>query len=204
MGEEQFALRKSESLEDYFLIDEEVFTDLGGQEIITEESKLLPFRVLKYLTETSYVNLAISSGLITLALGVQEISPPATSQSTFTFRVKLHSQDDEIYIHNNGQVEIDSLFLANDNGIQKLYIVEAKSDDIHKSLSKHKLVYPVLSVANNVPQEIDIVPVYIKVNRSKDFIHFNILECSFPDPRNQTTAINELQPRKHSYIRIKF
>ena len=200
----QFALRRAEALDEYFLIDEKVFTDSIGQEISIEETILLPFRVLKNLTETSYVNLAISSGVFSLALGVQGISSPATSQSTFTFQVKLHSQDDELFIHNNGQVEIDSLFLANIGGKQKLYVIEAKSEDTHKSLSKHKLVYPVLSIASNVPKDIDIVPVYLKVNRSQNFIHFHILECNYPDPRNQTTGINELQPKKHSYIRIKF
>jgi hypothetical protein len=200
----QFALRRVDNILDFFLVDHEVFTDDSGHEYPVEESKLLPYRILNNLTETSFVNLALNTGLLSTALEIQNISPTATSQSSFTFMIKLHNQDEMAFSHNKGQVEIDSLFLAERTGSQTLFVVEAKSDDFHKSLAKHKLVYPVMAIANNVPQNIDIVPLYLKVLRSEHYFHFHILECSLPDPRKFLISINELIPKKYIHLKIRF
>jgi len=88
----------------------------------------------------------------------------------------------EVFIHNKGQVEIDAMFLEKRNGKETLFVVEAKSDISHKSLAKHKLLYPVLGIASSIPKTIEIVPVYIKVKASQRGIHYHIVECSIPDP----------------------
>lgn len=198
----QFLLVKVRGrLRDFFLFDSEIFKESRGEyfEPVNLE-RLIGFRVLPTLSETSLVNLAISSGLIGKALGLDnDVIPsvPATGQSTFSFLVKPHSAIDKIIQHRNGQVEIDALFVEKRSRKETLFIIEAKSDDIHKSLSKHKLVYPVLAVAKNVPRDIPIVPVYMKIKNTEDGLHFHIVECEYPDPRISLTSIDELTFKSH-------
>lgn len=67
----QFALRKVENLSEYFLIDEEVFTDKKGNIFpFSESNEFLAYIVLPSLSETSLVNLGLASGLIGHALGL--------------------------------------------------------------------------------------------------------------------------------------
>lgn len=85
-------------------------------------------------------------------------------------------------------------------GKDTLFIIEAKSAGIHKSLAKHKLVYPLLGIAERVPENISIVPVYLKVINLKDGIHYHIAECSYPDPRQQITAVDELKISSYKHL----
>jgi hypothetical protein len=194
----QFALRKVDDLREYFLIDDEIFTDKSGSEFSIEESSgLLAFKVLPYLSETSLVNLGLATGLIGRALGLsdEKVSiTTATCQAAFSFSLKLNSEDTTSYLHNRGQVEIDAMFVAEKNNRPTLFVMEAKSDTTHRSLAKHKLVYPILAISESVSTEIPIIPVYLKVFEADNFWHFHIIECSFPDPRNSIRAINDLRP----------
>ena len=56
------------------------------------------------------------------------------------------------------------------------FVLEAKTNS-NTTLSKHKLVYPILSIANSVPLDIKIVPVYMKSIEHKEFFEFKIAEC---------------------------
>lgn len=200
----QFVLRKVRDFSDYFILDEMFTKEHSGHEhIVNDKSILIPYRILSNLTESSYVNLAINSGLLSSALGISNISSAATSQSAFTFRLKLHSEDEKEFLHSKGQVEIDSLFIAEKNGKKYIFVLEAKSDNIHKSLAKHKLVYPVLAIAHQLPSDIEIIPVYMKVIREKNHLHFYVVECSIPDPRKKIIAINELHPVQSTYLNIE-
>ncbi|WP_163971799.1 DUF6997 domain-containing protein [Oceanobacillus halotolerans] len=134
----------------------------------------MPYKIIPSLTESSLVNLGLSSGLLSAALSLdtnKSISAPATSNSTFTFHFKPHSTIQKEVIHNNGQVEIDALFVEKRLGKDILFVLEAKIDrnsNSLSSLSKHKLLYPILALAPNTPEHIEIVPVYLKINHKKE------------------------------------
>jgi hypothetical protein len=201
----QFSLvRAIGRLNDFFLIDTDIFSKNG--EIIEPEfteNQILAYKFLPNLTENSLVNLGFTSGLLSYALGVDKVTPifpPATCNSTFSFVFKPHSQIESTVVHNQGQVEIDAMFVEKRGGKNTLFVIEAKSGTVHKSLSKHKLLYPVLGIADSVPQDIEIVPVYLKVNKTPKGIHFHVVECEVPDPRKNIVAYDELKVKKYSHL----
>ncbi len=111
----QFVLVKLKNrLRDFFLFDSEVFTNQKWSTFIPPASmrNLFPFQLLPVLSESSLVNLAIVTGLMSSALGLEErnLTAPATGQSIFTFELRAHSSFPEKLIHASGQVEIDALF----------------------------------------------------------------------------------------------
>jgi hypothetical protein len=134
----QFAIAKvKEGINDFFIIDEEVFSTQGAiYNLKVKVSQLLAFKLLPKLTENSLVNLGFSSGLISFALGLDEevpIYPPATCSSTFSFDFKPHSLIDQQFIHEKGQVEIDSMFIEKRNGKYILFVLEAKNGNSNRS-----------------------------------------------------------------------
>ncbi|MEK4099757.1 DUF6997 domain-containing protein [Bacillus sp. FSL E2-0195] len=206
----QFAVVKvKDRLSEYFLFDEKIFTNEGVEYFPeVEDNQLLAYQLLPTLTEASIVNLGFTSGLVSKALGLDEFKPifsPATCNSTFTFSFKPHSSMDRNLIHKNGQVEIDAMFVEKRNKVNTLFVIEAKVGNKHKSLAKHKLLYPVLAVAPQIPDSIPIVPVYLKAHYEEDGIHFHIVECEIPDPRKNLIGYNELQVKhdKHYILPSK-
>ncbi|PFI88739.1 hypothetical protein COI86_14120 [Bacillus thuringiensis] len=200
----QFAVVKvKDRLSEYFLFDEKIFTNEGVEYFPeVEDNQLLAYQLLPTLTEASIVNLGFTSGLISKALELDELKPifpPATCNSTFTFSFKPHSSMDRNLIHKNGQVEIDAMFVEKRNKVNTLFVIEAKVGNKHKSLAKHKLLYPVLAVAPQIPDSIPIVPVYLKAQYEKDGIHFHIVECEIPDPRKNLVGYNELQVKHYKH-----
>jgi len=198
-----FALRKMDDMHDFFLVDEKVFIEDLIDFYIPDE-QLLPYKIIRNLTEQSYLNIAINSGILSKALSVDGNIYSANTQSNYTFDFKLMSDDEIIVSHINGQVEIDSVFATKRNGEKVVIIIEAKSDNIHKSLSKHKLVYPILAIANSIPEEYKIVPVYLKITKDERYIYFKVAECDLPDPRNRVIGINELVVKKSMMFRVAF
>ncbi|MBE6063823.1 DUF6997 domain-containing protein [Clostridium cochlearium] len=201
----QFALIKTENINDYFLIDDEIFTKCGYTYLPTKSIRdLFAYQVFPFLSESSFVNLGVVSGLISRALGLDEYNVPLTpamGKSVFTFKLYPYSKyKDVIFTHNNGQVEIDGVLVAERKEKQTVFVLEAKSDKSHKSLSKHKLVYPVLALAKNVPKDMEIVPVYIKIFKEEDGIHYHVVECKLPDPRKKLIAIDELKVKRYSHL----
>ncbi|WP_100616867.1 DUF6997 domain-containing protein [Bacillus cereus] len=200
----QFAVVKvKDRLSEYFLFDEKIFTNEGVEYFPeVEDNQLLAYQLLPTLTEASIVNLGFTSGLISKALELDELKPifpPATCNSTFTFSFKPHSSMDRNLIHKNGQVEIDAMFVEKRNKVNTLFVIEAKVGNKHKSLAKHKLLYPVLAVAPKIPDSIPIVPVYLKAHYEEDGIHFHIVECEIPDPRKNLVGYNELQVKHYKH-----
>ncbi|MBM3279980.1 MAG: hypothetical protein FJY95_18180 [Candidatus Handelsmanbacteria bacterium] len=201
----QFALvRSGGPVGDFFLIDSEIYTERVGSTYLPSVSMrhLFAFQVLPDLTETSLVNLAIASGVLSEAIGIDGgkiPAAPARTQSTFSFGFRAHSNLPDTLMHRNGQVEVDAVFVENRNGKACLFVVEAKQGLGPPSLAKHKLVYPILAIARKVPRDMEIVPIYLRAFRGDDGIHFKIAECSFPDPRCGDSAINELQAVKTTY-----
>lgn len=202
----QFGLVKVKGrLSDFFLIDSQVFEDTIGQTFLPPASyhKLYPFQLIPSASENSLVNYAFASGIISHALQLdkeQEISAPATGTSTYTFTVRPHSCLDSKVIHNNGQVQIDALFVGQKQKKQTLFVLEAKSNVQDRSLAKHKLIYPILAIANRVPPDMTITPVYMKVTKSSDGLHFLVAECTYPDPRATLGGIDELKAIRQSHL----
>lgn len=193
--------------DDYFMFDEELFGNSGIEKMSTDwrSDAIFPFSAVPKLTETSHVNLALAGGVFEKALNLDASSVlvPATGRGRYSFRVRPNARLNASWSHKAGQVEIDSLFVARRLDKKILFVVEAKSGDYPGSLPKHKLVYPVLSVAERVPEEFDIVPVYIRIQESDTFFRFNVAECSFPDPRKGVAHINELKPKASRVVEIE-
>jgi hypothetical protein len=197
-----FALVKvKDHLKDFFLWDNEIFSN---EEVVTflpttSVRKFYQFLILPELTEPSFVNLGLASGLIGTALKLDDPETmiiPATTQSIFDFKFKPHSLLKDVLSHELGQVEIDSIFIEKRNGKDTLFIIEAKSSINREfsSLSKHKLVYPLLAIREEIPQDMPIIPVYIKVKKVKKGFTYDIAECHFP---REETAIDQLKAIRH-------
>lgn len=201
-------VRVNDSLHDFFLHDHEVFSeqDAKGFKPVVPESSLMGYKIMPILSETSLVNLALTSGILGQALNfdkVQVPGAPATGKSTFSFEFKPHSSIDQVFEHYKGQVEIDALFVEKRNGEDTLFVIEAKNDIKQRSLAKHKLAYPVLAVTRNLPKNVHVVPVYLRTYKDENYFYFNVLECEIPDPRANIVAIDEIKPKKHSYFKLK-
>jgi len=202
-----FALVKiNNKLDDFFLFDNLLFENLKMNTFTPtfDKRKYLPYLILPDLTEISFVHLGLFSGLFAEALNLdnkKSLIIPATTHSTFTFTFNPHSSINNEFIHNNGQIEIDAIFLERRQGKMTLFLLEAKNGFNEKSpqtLSKHKIVYPILAIAPQVPGDIEIIPVYVKVNKIKNGLIFNIAELSFPDPRKGKVSIDQLSLQKSS------
>lgn len=190
--------KTNNNLKNFFLHDEEIFSGVVSRTFMpqVEMRELIPYYLMPTRSETTFVNFALSTGVFHKALGLDgntKITMPATGKSTFSFDVKVHSSINYTFQHQTGQVEIDGIFLGQRNGEDCLFVLEAKNSTTNSSLSKHKLVYPILSVAQSVPQDIHIIPVYMKSIEHDEFFEFKIAECEFSDPRIDLKAIDELR-----------
>jgi hypothetical protein len=210
-----FALVKiKDHLKDFFLCDKDIFSNEEISTFLPTTSlrKFYQYTILPDLSESSFVNLGLASGLIATAIGLDDPETtiiPATCQSTFEFTFKPHSLLPDIFKHENGQVEIDSIFIEKRNGQDTLFLIEAKSSykrESFNSLAKHKLVYPLLAISPKIPKDMPIVPIYIKVKKHDDGVTYDIAECEFPDPRKILPAINQLKVIKHAryFLPLKF
>jgi hypothetical protein len=144
-------------------------------------------------SETTLVNLAFASGLITQALGLDDAGPlaaPARGVLRATFELQPHTAVPQRFEHVNGQIEIDAIFVGRRNGRDHLFILEAKQSK--DALAKHKLVYPILAVAPRVPADIPIVPVYMRAERGPAGYRYRVAECKFPNPRVTSAGLDEL------------
>jgi hypothetical protein len=191
-------------LNEFFLFNDDIFPSEEPSIFLPTASwrQLYSFQVLNRLSESALVNLALASGLLSFALGLDDestIPAPATGQSTFTFTFQAHPAIDRELVHNAGQVEIDALFVARRHGKEVLFVIEAKVGEKTKSLAKHKLVYPILALSRHAPAGMSIVPVYLHVTEQNDGFHYQIIECKFPDPRDAVRAITELVSISHKH-----
>ena len=203
-----FSLVKPKTnINDFFFVDSNLFQALTPELFLPEVSirSLFPFQLLPKVTETSVVNLALASGLLPHALGVQKSDSliiPATGQSTFTFEFRPRGDSQVKLLHSDGQVEIDAVFVAKRDGKECLFVVEAKHGRKFESLAKHKLLYPVLSLIHKIPSSMPIVPVYLRSIKKDDGIEFYIAECPAIQRENlNEIALDLLAPfRTHAYF----
>lgn len=203
----QFAVVKTPNrLHDYFLLEEQCFTETHPVTYLPSVSfrNLFPYYIFPKRTETSMVNLAFASGLIGHALNLDKpfpVAAPATGNSTYTFRFYAHSEHPVELVHINGQAEIDAVFVGSRRGKDCLFILESKSG-ANKSLAKHKLVYPVLALAPYAPADMPIIPVYLKVQQTEMNVCYHVVECAFPDPRRKVRSLNELTVVSHRCLSL--
>lgn len=179
----------------HFFFDSEVFKNASCQKLTPDWSSdtLLAFSSIPSLTETSYVNLALALNLFEkfVELEVIEQSIPATGRGNYSFSVQPSNLKPEIkWQHQSGQVEIDSVFVANYLGQKHLVIVEAKTSKRFDSLAKYKLAYPALAIRET--SDLPILPVYLRIIESSKSLDFFVGICK-PVKKTKPLFIDDLQ-----------
>jgi hypothetical protein len=196
----QFALvRAPHSLSEFFFVDKELFQGPAQPYPLNVEPDLLiPFRILGAAVENAAVNLAIASGLLATALGMDSPAPrvaPTTWASTCTFEVRPHALYDVQWTHLDGQVEVDTLLFGRINGRPTLFVVEAKHGRGTSSLSKLKLAYACAVVRQSpVTRGMSIVPVYLRSDAPRPgLVRYRIAQCSPIWASDETPPVASLQ-----------
>ena len=197
---------------DYFLIDDDIFSNNEVQYVIDNKEVKYLFKLLQVLSESALVNLSLASGVLYKALNIKtdyQNIIPAVSAGSFTFDFKPLSNSNCRLTHHQGQVEIDSFFIAERNNIKNLFIVEAKLTNKkikgkkRYSLAKHKLLYPILAMKNNIPSTLNVIPVYIRfIINNNSSINIHIIECSIPRVKDEFGALDQLKPIRSSNYNI--
>lgn len=203
-----FALVQLEDrLEDFFVqehqypVSERVRLDFSqnGQDVdlLTPQARdmLDAYRLLPNFSESSYVNLALSTGLLGRSLNLDADTigtAPTTIASSFSFEFRPHSRLSHELYHNNGQVEVDAIIITRKHGKRTMLVIEAKTGKA-RTLAKHKLFYPYLAVKNLASEDIDeIIPIYMRANAEDDKLAYDIYEGAVNSAEGQQPAIDEL------------
>lgn len=190
--------------DDYFLVDDINFDRSEFYLSQKQRGQLAAFQVLPTLTEKSLVNFVLASGLIQDVLeldNTEEMLIAANCQSTFSFQFQPHHQIEAVWDHTKGQVEIDSLFFARKSGERRLFLIESKHNITQKTLAKHKLVYPILSMRGELRKlGIPIMPIYMKTQTDGSDLLVDITICDFP---HTSKCVSELRPNKYRHFFIK-
>ena len=198
LGYTSFCLVQMDAWDDYFLREKRLFHhDFSDEKITLSKDFLLPFSIVKNLSETALVNLCLSSGILYHALELDDKNQilPFTTHGSYTFHFQPSNKSKKILDHVNGQIEIDSIFVAKRKGKKSLFVIEAKSDNTD-NLSKHKLFYPILAISKNIPNDMDVVPVYIRIKKNELGYSFHIAECSISSKDENFGALSEVKPKK--------
>jgi hypothetical protein len=180
-GKTDFAIVRvpDEGPECFFLEDERVFELVEAESFVPDGSirSLLPFHLLNQLKERSATSLAYATGVLERALDLDEaIASPVTDSGVYAFEFVPHPGLSPL-VHNKGQIEVDGLFLARRGGGECVFVVEAKVDSKMRSVSKHKLAYPIYGMQEKVPAGIPIIPVYLRILRRSGQLMFFVAEC---------------------------
>lgn len=185
----------------FFLLDEDVFASAQVQSFVPAGSirDLLPFHALNQLSERSATLLGVGAGLLQEALRLDEPpSAPVSDSGVYTFDFVPHHGLRPLR-HNRGQVEIDGLFLGRRGGADCLFVIEAKLGQRMGSVSKHKLAYPAYGIAEKVPRDIPIVPVYLRIVRQQGALTYYVAECL---PLGRTQPLTDLTPKEMTALRL--
>ncbi len=207
-GQTAFALIRHEdcSLAPFFLIDDHIFTG-RPETFIPDRSMraLFPFGLLPKLSETSLLTLAHASGLMAEALGCDDSSIhmiPATGAGTYSFRFTVGTDQPHALDHIAGQVEIDSVCIGVREGRNHVIVTEAKRGPFD-SIAKHKLAYAVWAVRSNIPDDIPIIPVYLRVTDTNQGLEFNVAECAIDDGREGVPSLHSVESVRHRRLRLR-
>jgi hypothetical protein len=189
-----------DSLKEMFLIDAELRAKIITETFLPTASvrELFPFHILPQLSEPNVLSYAFASGLISEALELDvrgALAPPATGASNFSFSFLPHEHVPTPLLYRAGQVEIDAMFVGRRGGKLKLFVLEAKVGRGSASLAKHKLAYPVMAIAQRIPLDMEIVPVYARFHKNERALDVLIVECTFSVRRDGgLSTISSLKP----------
>ena len=215
----QFVLvRVEERLDDFFINEIEFASDQqtefdlrpDGQDVnrLDQQTRdmLSAYRLLPRFSESSMVNLALSTGLLSRALDldVEAIgTAPVTVASTFDFRFRPHTAQPTTLRHNNGQVEVDACFVSRRNGERVLVVLEAKTG-ARRSLAKHKLFYPLMGVQSEISDSnLDMIPVYLRAQRTSDGVNYDIYECSPFYAKESEPYLSDIIVKSHNQYHLR-
>jgi hypothetical protein len=190
-----FALvRVPGGLDDFFLdemafpADDRVRLDFSpdGEDTLAQprevQEMLDLYRSLPTFSERGFVTLALSTGLVSRALGLDPErigTAPATAVSSFTFAFEPHPDRPTVLHNTDGQLDLDALVLTRRGGERVLLVVEAQCGS-RQQPAKHRIAYPALAAAS-LPLDVDrIVPVYLRARPTADGVRYSIYECSLP------------------------
>lgn len=213
----QFALVRVPDLLDDFFVDELAFRPDGRETVDytpegddaraleREVQEMLDlYRSLPTFSETGFVNLALSTGLVSRALDLdaERIGiAPATVASSFEFAFEPHLDRPTTLHHNDGQIEIDALVSTRRNGEHVLLVVEAQCG-ARQELAKHRLAYPALA-AESLSLDVDrILPVYLRARPAKEGVRYSIYECSEVGGKRPCLAGMEVVNDAHYEVRL--
>lgn len=191
-----FALAKCfNGWSDYFLVDEDLYKSVEVEDFDMESKmrSLSIFPLLPNYTESSLVMLALSTGILAKALSLDDGDSPlisATENGTHSFSVRPHTELQDEWLHNEGQVEIDGLFIGERRGISTLFVLEAKVSGALSTLSKCKLAYPMLALREKAPKGMPMVGVYLRVVKNNETLAFYVAECDFVSPKNEISSLS--------------
>ena len=215
----QFALVRVPGQLDDFFLDEAAFpTDQrthldfspGGADAdaISQQARdmLEVYRLLPTFSESSLVNFALSTGLLSRALDldVEQIgAAPTTIASTFDFEFEPHPMVSTVLHHNGGQVEIDAIVMTRQDGERVLVVLEAKTGR-ERALAKHKLCYPYLAVQQELsPAVAEIIPVYLRAQATERGLLYDIYECSGPSQDQDRPCLSGMDVVSDSHYRLE-
>lgn len=199
-GRTNFALVRVPDVRDFFLEvtpeDPRTFLSSARMRDLIGYTLLAP-------SETTLVNLAFASGLIAQALDLDDdelLPAPARGVLRATFPFRPHSSLDSTLEHVNGQIEIDALFVGRRKDRDHLFVIEAKQS--RSALANHKLLYPLMALADAIPADMPIVPIYLQAERQPEGYLFVIAECSCPDPRKTLLALDVLELERNQAFNL--
>lgn len=196
LGRGRFALIRLESVEQLrslFLFDSDLWRRPAKDIEPLDKERLAVYSLVNRHSETNLINLALASGALALALGLDDhgrFPPVATAQSVFSFAIKPVTAWDLTLDHTKGQVEVDGMFVARLGGRRALFVVEGKTEKQYsgnRSLYKTKLAYSARAASAALPVELPVIPVYLRASRHDDVAEFRVCRCR---PVDESTAID--------------
>lgn len=192
-----FALVKASDLRRDFFLDDALMSRAIPVALAppSDSRRFAALRMFPAASEYSLLAVGLNTGVFAHALmleGDGHLHLPISGHFAASFNVC--ARPGLYFDHLAGQVEVDTTFVAYRKGKPALFVVEAKRGAPRLGLAKHKLVYPMLAIAPKLPSDVAIIPVYIRTWAEPERLHFVVMECSFPDPRERVAAIAELVP----------
>jgi hypothetical protein len=167
------------------------------------------YRSLPTLSETSIVDLGLSTHVLPWALHLGEDDDETTTsaasvttvQSTFSFSFDPHPACDTTLQHRSGQVEADAIVPAR-RGDGRLFVVIETKRGAQRALAKHKLLYPALAAGGWAPERFDrIVPVFVRAHRGDDGLDYSVYECSAV-PTDETACLAAVTVERDRHCRV--
>jgi hypothetical protein len=176
----------------------------------TATDALEVYRALPTLSETSIVDLGLSTQILPWALDLADEDGAATTaasvttvQSTFAFSFDPHPACGATLRHRDGQVEVDAVVPARRDDDRLFVVIEAKRGR-PRALAKHKLLYPALAAAGWAPDRFDrVVPVFLRARRDDEGLNYSVYECSsVPTADDEMVCLAALTVERDRHCRV--